>query len=101
VTDENPCYRLPMSAHTAFKNALQALTTTIVKAEAVQGVNAAKFETMAAESVPQRRALNEARAALLAEFNASASETTLPYENWFGQTLARAEALFGPVASDV
>jgi hypothetical protein len=89
-----------MSAQTAFKNALQALTTTIVKAEAVQGVNTAKFETMAAESVPQRRALNEARAALVAEVSANASEATLPYENWYGQTLARAEALFGPAKSD-
>ena len=90
-----------MSALAAFKNALQALTTTIVKAEAVRGVNAAKFETMAAESVPQRRALNEARAALVAEVSASDTAAGLPYENWFGQTLARAEALFGPVTSDV
>ena len=89
-----------MSALTDFKNALQALTTTIVKAEAVRGVNAAKFETMTSESVPQRRALNEARAALVAEVRASDPEATLPYENWFGQTLARAEALFGPITSD-
>jgi len=90
-----------MSAQTAFKNALQALTTTIVKAEAVRGVNEAKFEAMAAESVPQRRALSDARAALVAEVSGNASEATLPYENWYGQTLARAEALWGPVTSAV
>ena len=90
-----------MSAQTAFKNALQTLTTTVVKAEAVKDVNAAKFEAMAAESVPQRRALTEARAALMAELSPNPPEGALPYENWFGQTLARAEALFGPVTSEV
>jgi hypothetical protein len=84
-----------------FKNALQSLTTTVVTAEAVKGVNATVFEAMVAASVPQRRALSEARAALVAELSVSDPEATLPYEAWFGQTLARAEALFGPVSADV
>jgi hypothetical protein len=85
---------------TAFKNALQALTTTVVKAEAARGSNDAKaYDALRAASVAQRQLLRETHDALVAELNptgATDAAATLPHATWFGQTVARAEALFGP-----
>jgi hypothetical protein len=78
-----------------FKNALQALTTTVVKAEAAQGSDAAAFETLRAASIAQRQRLRETHAALVAELAATDPTAPLPHATWFGQTLARAAALFG------
>jgi hypothetical protein len=85
-----------VTSPTAFKNALQALTTTVVKAEAVKGSNASAFEVQRAASVAERKLLRETHDALIAELGASDPGTPLPHANWFAQTLARAEALFGP-----
>ncbi len=87
-----------MSALTDFKKALQTLTTTVVKAEAAQakGSSSAAFELQRAASVAETKLLRETHAALVAELNASAPAAALPYATWFAQTLARAEALFGP-----
>ena len=88
-----------MTSPIAFKNALQALTTTVVKAEAAQGSNAIAFEVQRAASVAERKRLREAHAALVAELRVSAPDATLPHATWLAQTLARAEALFGPEAT--
>ncbi len=88
-----------MSALTEFKKALQTLTTTVVKAEAAQeaqGPSSDAFELQRAASVAERKLLRETHAALVAELGAGAPEATLPHATWFAQTLARAEALFGP-----
>jgi hypothetical protein len=85
-----------MSALTEFKKALQTLTTTVVKAEAAQGSNADAFELQRAASVAERKQLRETHAELVAELGASAPGATLPHAAWFAQTVARAEALFGP-----
>ena len=86
-----------MKSSAAFKKALQTLTTTVVKAEAAQqGANAAAFEALRVASVAQRELLRETHAALVAELGATAAEAELPHATWFGQTVARAEALFGP-----
>jgi hypothetical protein len=89
-----------VNASTAFKNALQALTTTVVKAEAAQGSNDAKaVDALRAASIAQRQLLRETHDALVAELNATGATDTaaaLPHATWFGQTVARAEALFGP-----
>ncbi len=88
-----------MSALADFKKALQALTTTVVKAEAAQesqGSSSDAFELQRAASVAERRLLRETHAALVAEQSASAPGTPLPHATWFAQTAARAEALFGP-----
>jgi hypothetical protein len=78
-----------------FKNALQALTTTVVKAEAAQGSDPAAFETLRAASVAQRQRLRETHATLVAELAVTDPAAPLPYATWFGQTQARAVALFG------
>ena len=87
-----------MSALIDFKKALQTLTTTVVKAEAAQteGSSSAAFELQRAASVGERKLLRETHAALVAELSASAPGATLPHATWLAQTLARAEALFGP-----
>ncbi len=87
-----------MSALTDFKKALQALTTTVAKAEAAHtpGSSSAAFELHRAASVAERKLLHETHAALVAELSASAPGAALPHATWFAQTLARAEALFGP-----
>jgi hypothetical protein len=84
-----------MSARTEFKNALQALTTAVVDAEAARGSDPAAFEALRSVVVARRQLLREKHAALVAEPRADASPATLPYATWFAQTLARAEALFG------
>jgi hypothetical protein len=78
-----------------FKNALQALTTTVVKAEAAQGSDAAAFETLRAASIAQRQRLRETHATLVAELAVTDPAAPVPYATWFGQTQARAAALFG------
>ena len=87
-----------MSALTDFKKALQMLTTTVVKAEAAhtEGSSTAAFELQRAASVAERKFLRETQTALLAELTADAPDATLPHATWLAQTLARAEALFGP-----
>jgi hypothetical protein len=85
-----------MTALSAFKNALQALTTTVVDAEAARDSNPAAFEELRGASVARRQLLREKHAALVAELAEDASDATLPHAGWFAQTLARAEALFGP-----
>ena len=89
-----------MNARTAFKNALQALTTTVVDAEAARESYPDTFEELRGASVVRRQVLREKHAALIAELGGTASGATLPYATWFAQTLARAEALFGPDAAD-
>ena len=84
-----------MSARTDFKKALQALTTTVVDAEAARGSDPAAFEALRSLGVARRQVLREKHATLVAELGADASPATLPYATWFAQTLARAEALFG------
>ena len=87
-----------MSSRTDFKNALQALTTTVVKAQAARALaDDAEFEAMHAASVAQRERLRETHAALAAELRASKSDAALPHATWFEQTLTRAEAIFGVV----
>jgi hypothetical protein len=88
-----------MSAKTDFKKALQALTTTVVDAEAARTSKPAAFEALRSASVAHRQVLREKHAALVAELGATASGADLPYATWFAQTLARAEALFGPDTS--
>lgn len=89
-----------VNVSTAFKNALQALTTTVVKAEAAQSLNDSKaFDALRAASIAQRQLLRETHDALVAELDAMGAKdaaSTLPHATWFGQTVARAEALFGP-----
>ena len=85
-----------MTSLNAFKNALQALTTTVVKAEAAQGANAADFEALRVASVAQRQLLRETHATLVAELAATDAAATVPHATWFQQTVARAQALFGP-----
>ena len=84
-----------MSSKSAFKKALQKLTTTVVDAEIAKGADEATFEALRAESVAQRQALISAHAALSAELGGS----ELPHQGWFEKTQSRAEALFGPLSS--
>jgi hypothetical protein len=88
-----------MSARNEFKNALQALTTTVVDAEAARDSSPDTFEALRSASVPRRQLAREKHAAFVAEWDATASGDPLPYATWFTQTLARAEALFGPEAA--
>ena len=88
-----------MSALADFKKALQSLTTTVVKAEAAQesqGSSSDAFELQRSASAAERRLLRETHAALVAELSASAPGAPLPHATWFAQTVARADALFGP-----
>jgi hypothetical protein len=85
-----------MSSLTSFKNALQALNTLVVKAEAARDSDAAAFEALRAASVAPRQLLSETHATLVAELRASDPEPTLPHATWFAQVQSRAEALFGP-----
>lgn len=80
----------------AFKNSLQALTTTVVKAEAARSESAAIFEELRVASVGQRQRLRETHATLAAELAAKDAVAPLPHATWFEQTVARAAALFGP-----
>ncbi len=81
-----------------FKKALQALTTTVVKAEVVVGEpdEAARAELRAAGHLQWKRVL-ELHAALVGEQSASGADTPLPHGGWFEKTVARAEAAFGPL----
>jgi hypothetical protein len=81
-----------MSARTDFKNALQKLTTTLVKAELAQGDDAAAFAELQTTSLEQWKRVRTTHAALVAELGA---EAPLPHQGWYEQTVARAEALFG------
>jgi hypothetical protein len=85
-----------MSARNEFKNALQALTTTVVDAEAARDSNPDTFEALRSASVAHRQLVREKHDAFVAEWAATASADPVPYAAWFTQTLARAEALFGP-----
>jgi hypothetical protein len=88
-----------MSALADFKKALQSLTTTVVKAEVAQesqGSSSDAFELQRAASAAERRLLRETHAALVAELSARAPGAALPHATWFAQTVARADALFGP-----
>ena len=84
-----------MTSSNAFKNALQALTTTVVKAEAAQGSDATVFEALRAASVAQWNRLHETHTALVAELAVTDPAAPLPHATWFAQTMARATALFG------
>jgi hypothetical protein len=84
---------------TAFKKALQKLTTTVVDAEAVQDTDASAFEELRTIGVAQWRELRTLHVALLAELAAGQPDARLPHKGWLEKTLARAEALFGPLPS--
>jgi len=90
-----------MSARNEFKNALQALTTTVVDAQAARDSNPDTFEALRSASVAGRQLVREKHAAFVAEWAATGSGKSVPYEGWFTETLARAEALFGPEAASV
>jgi hypothetical protein len=82
-----------MSARTDFKNALQALTTTLVKAEAARGTDDAALAALRDASREERKRVQAAHAILSVEFD----DPRVPHENWYRQTLVRAEAVFGPL----
>jgi hypothetical protein len=82
-----------MSARTDFKNALQKLTTTLVKAEAAREQDdAAAFEALRAAHVAEWQRVQTTHAAIVAELGEGA---TLPHQGWYEQTVARTEAVFG------
>ena len=85
-----------MTGRNEFKNALQALTTTVVDAQAARDSNPDTFETLRSASVALRQLVREKHAAFVAEWSATASGDSVPYAGWFKETLVRAEALFGP-----
>jgi hypothetical protein len=77
-----------MSA-SAFKKALQQLTTLVVKVELAGEVDAATREAGAGE-LERLIALHEALAA--------GSSEPLKHQGWYDSTVARASALFGPAS---
>lgn len=85
-----------MSSRTDFRNALQALTSTVVKAEAARGSgDDAAFADLKAASLPQWRTLRARHAVLEAELRESEPGGQFPHAGWLAKTVARAEALFG------
>jgi hypothetical protein len=86
-----------MSVETAFKKALQKLTTTVVDAEAVKGTDASAFEELRTLGVAQWHELRTLHVALLAELAAIHPNARLPHKGWLEKTVARAGALFGPL----
>jgi len=84
-----------MSVRTDFKNALQALTTTVVKAETAQA-RASDLAELRAVALAQWQRARELHAALTAELRATAPDAPIPHQTWLEQTVRRAEALFGP-----
>jgi hypothetical protein len=89
-----------MSAETEFKKALQKLTTTVVDAEAVKGMDEAAFEELRLVALAQRQQLHALHVALLAELAAIHPKARLPHKGWLEKTMARAEALFGPLPTE-
>jgi hypothetical protein len=87
-----------MSARTDFKNALQKLTTTLVKAAAAkEHDDEAAIAALRATSVEQWKRVRTSQAALVAEMGA---EAKLPHQGWFDESVARAEKLFGKLPGD-
>ena len=87
-----------MSARTDFKNALQKLTTTLVKAEAAkEHDDDAAIEALKATSLEQWKRVGSTRAALVAELG---TEAAPPHQGWYEQAGARAETLFGKLPVD-
>ncbi len=86
-----------MSSLTDFKNALQSLTTTVVKAEAArEGSDDAAFAELRTLGLVQWLELRALQAAFVAELLETDPEATVPHATWLVSTVARAEALFGP-----
>jgi hypothetical protein len=89
-----------MAAKIDFKNALQALTTTLVKAEAAKGSDEAAFATLRAASVAQWQRVETTHAVLVAERHANGrGDKPLPHQGWYEQTVARVQAVFGALPS--
>ena len=84
-----------MSSRTDYRNALQALTTTVVKAEVAQESDPAEFEELRSASVEQRQRLQATHELVTAEVIATGAKR-FPHAGWLEKTLTRAEALFGP-----
>jgi hypothetical protein len=85
-----------MPAKTDFKNALQALTTTLVKAEAVKGSDEAAFATLRAASEAQWQRVEATHAVFVAARAANGrGDKPLPHLHWYEQTVARVQAVFG------
>ncbi|CAN5916028.1 hypothetical protein BH11MYX3_BH11MYX3_11750 [soil metagenome] len=78
----------------AFKKAIQVLTTTVVKAEALEP-DSAEFAALKAEGVSQLEQLLTTHAVLAA---GAETEKVRMHENWFLQTVSRARELFGVAA---
>ncbi len=75
----------------AFKKAIQVLTTTVVRAESSEPDSAA-FASLKTEGVAQLEQLLTLHAVLAA---GAETEKVRMHENWFLQTVARASELFG------
>ena len=75
----------------AFKKAMQVLTTTVVKAERADPASA-EFAALAQEGRAQLEQLLTMHAVMAAAAQPGAERT---HQGWFEQTVARARAIFG------
>ncbi len=75
----------------AFKKAIQLLTTTVVKAEALEP-DTAELSALKTEGLAQLEQLLTMHAVLAAGAD---PEKVRMHDNWFQQTVARARAVFG------
>jgi hypothetical protein len=85
-----------MSSRTAFKNALQSLTTIVVKAEAAHHQDEAAFQALREAGLAEWKRLRELHARFVAEVRAADPAAPVPHASWLESTEKRAEALFGP-----
>lgn len=79
----------------AFKKAIQLLTTTVVKAESCER-DSADFAALKTEGLAQLEQLLTMHAVLAAGPNPDAKART--HEGWFLQTVTRAREIFGVAA---
>lgn len=75
----------------AFKKAIQLLTTTVVKAESCEP-DSAEFAAFKTEGLAQLEQLLTTHAVLTAGAD---TEKVRTHDNWFQQTVQRARELFG------
>jgi hypothetical protein len=78
----------------AFKKAIQLLTTTVVKAESLEP-DSSEFAALKTEGLAQLEQLLTTHAVLTA---GAETEKVRMHENWFLQTVSRARELFGVTA---
>lgn len=76
----------------AFKKAMQVLTTTVVKAESADPASA-EFAALKTEGLAQLEQLLTMHAVMAVAADSAGNERT--HQGWFEQTVTRARAIFG------